>query len=106
MIAHELVEWQKLDDDGLIMLWFTHDCLDEMKRMDLSDKNVLMFGAGMGDAWLSRRCKKLVIIERNDEWLMKAAEYSMVNGCSNIQYLHRPCSEGEYDKFDYYSELP
>lgn len=44
----ELSFGQKYDDNGLVMPWFTHGALDEIKSMDLSDKNVLMFGAGQG----------------------------------------------------------
>ena len=51
---------QRLDpENGLVECWFTHGALDEIKSMDLSDKNILMFGAGKGDYWLAKRCKKL-----------------------------------------------
>ena len=71
----ELSFGQKYDEEtGLIMPWFTHGALGEIKSMDLSDKNVLMYGAGLGDAWLAKRCKSLIVIERKEDWLYKAAE--------------------------------
>ena len=96
---------QKYDDDGLIMPWLTHDCLDEIKRMELSGKNILAFGGGLGDAWLSRRCKKLMVIERDEDWLIKAAFYGASNGVNSIEYLHRPCKEGS-GRAGYYTEIP
>jgi len=44
----ELSFGQKYDDNGMIMPWLSHGALDEIKSMDLSDKNVLMYGAGLG----------------------------------------------------------
>ena len=90
----ELSFGQKYDDNGLVMPWFTHGALDEIKSMDLSDKNVLMFGAGLGDAWLAKRCKSLTVIERNEDWLYKAAENCGRNGAF-VNYIHRPCNDSD-----------
>ena len=38
----ELSFGQKYDDNGLVMPWFTHGALDEIKSMDLSDKNLIV----------------------------------------------------------------
>ena len=72
--------------------------------MDLSDKNVLMYGAGLGDAWLAKRCKSLIVIERNEDWLYKAAENCVRNGAF-VNYIHRPCNDSD-GKADYYCEIP
>jgi hypothetical protein len=88
-------------DEGLIQPWFTHGALDEIKGMDLSDKNVIMFGSGMGDKWLSQRCKKLVIVERKEEWYSKGASIAS----ENMTYLFRPCNDSD-GKADYYLEIP
>lgn len=95
---------QKYDDNGLIMPWLSHGALDEIKSMDLSDKNVLMYGAGLGDAWLAKRCKSLIVIERNEDWLYKAAENCVRNGAF-VNYIHRPCNDSD-GKADYYCEIP
>ena len=41
-------------DNNLIQCWFTHGALDEIMDMDLSEKNILMFGAGLGE----QKCAK------------------------------------------------
>jgi len=104
MNTTELSFGQKCDDNGLIMPWFTHGCLDWIKERDWSEKNVLMFGAGLGDAWLAKRCKSLTVIERNEEWLHKAAEICGNNGVF-VNYIHRPCNDSD-GKADYYCEIP
>ena len=94
----ELSFGQKYDEKtGLIMPWFTHGALYEIKSMDLSDKNVLMYGAGLGDAWLASRCKDLAVIERNPQWVRCAA--------TNLTHHIRPCNDCE-GKDEYYLAFP
>jgi hypothetical protein len=101
----ELSFGQKVDpDNNLVMPWVTDGCKDWLKKTDLSDKNILMFGAGMGDAWLAKKCKHLTVVERNEEWLHKAANYVGSNGAF-VYYIHRPCNEGS-GFADFYCEIP
>jgi hypothetical protein len=94
----ELSFGQRIDpENGLIECWFTHGALDEIKKMDLSDKVVWMWGAGMGDRWLKNMCKELHIVERTHDWLG-----DQVGG---IRYYHRPCNEGSGAQ-DMYCEIP
>src|SRR5689334_22744208 len=101
----ELYEWQKVDDNGLIMPWLTHNSLEAIKAMDLSDKVVWMWGSGYGDAWLAKKCKQLYVVERNEEWLYKAQEICQMNNVSNVTYFHRPCNEG-HGQDGMYCEIP
>jgi len=96
---------QKIDEEtNMIMPWLVHGCLDEIRTWDLKDKNILMFGAGMGDAFLSYKCKKLVVVERNMEWMQKAKEYSEQFGVG-AEYIYRPCNDS-LGQADYYLEIP
>lgn len=100
-----LCQWQKIDEsNGLVMLWLTHPFLDWFKTQDLSDKNVIMFGAGLGDAWLSKRCKSLTVIERNPEWLKKASDYVYANG-AEVDYILRECNDASGME-DFYCQIP
>lgn len=102
----QLYEWQKIDEEnGLVMCWFTHDSLDAIKKMNLNNKIIFSFGAGMGDAWLAIRCKKLYVVERFEEWIVRASETCGKLGISNIEYLYRPCNDSSGDQ-DMYCELP
>lgn len=106
-MVQELCEWQIRDEEnGLVMPWFTHPSLEYIKSMDLKDKNIVMFGAGLGDYWLSIRCKNLLVIERNEEWMNKAL-YSSVGEevITNIIYSLRPCNDSD-GKADYYLAIP
>lgn len=82
--------------NGLIECWFTHAALDEIKSMDLSGKNILMYGSGMGDEWLAKRCKKLIVIERKPEWIKNTQDYVC---------LFRPCNDSD-GAADYYLQIP
>lgn len=102
MSDFELVQWQKLSPlNGLVQCWFTHDCLDWMELHDWSDKNIVMFGAGLGDAWLAKKCKWLYIVERNDDWAAKSSMYAADNGVTNITYLIRRCNDGNGEQNKY-----
>jgi len=66
---------QKVDEEtGLVQCWFTHGSLDWIKKQDWSEKIVLMFGAGLGDVWLAKRCKELHVVERDWAWINKCFE--------------------------------
>lgn len=100
---------QRIDqENGLCELWLTHGALDEIKLMDLKDKNILMFGGGRGDIWLALRCKKLVVVERNPEWIPQtleaAIDLQLIMGV-RLQYLYRPCNDSS-GMADYYLEIP
>lgn len=85
---------QRVDEEnGLVQCWFTHGALDWIKKQDWSEKTVLMFGAGLGDAWLAKRCKMLYVVERNEEWLNTARNNCLQNGVHNHVYCYRPCND-------------
>lgn len=97
---------QRIDpENGLVECWFTWGALDEIKSMDLTDKVIWMWGAGLGDIYLSKRCKELHVVERNNEWLLECVSRKFHNNADNLFYYHRPCndSSGE-DKM--YCEIP
>ena len=52
MSEFELVEWQVIDENGLVMPWWTHPFLDVLKTWNLSNKNWLEFGGGKSTTWL------------------------------------------------------
>src|SRR6266568_8911144 len=101
----DLCEFQIIDpDNNLVMPWLTHPALDEIKTWDMSDKVIWQFGAGRGDAWLAKRCKKLYCVERNEEWINISSSYAQANNIFNIEYLYRPCDDCT-GKADYYTAL-
>lgn len=99
----ELSFGQRIDpENGLVECWFTHGALDEIKSMDLSDKVVWMFGAGLGDRWLANRCKDLYVVERNADWMNKCL--MLGEGQDNLHYIYRPCNDSD-GQADYYCEI-
>ena len=92
-------------DGGLVQPWFTHGALDAISKMFLSGKVIWMWGAGLGDTWLAKRCGHLYCVERNQDWIAKSAEIAHVNGVENISYIYRPCNEGSGSQ-DMYCDIP
>lgn len=106
MDVNNLSFGQRIDpENGLVECWFTWGALDEIKGMDLSDKNILAYGSGLGDLWLSKRCKKLIVIERTEEWINKGMLAAKNESAYNLEYIFRPCADCTgMDK--YYLEIP
>jgi hypothetical protein len=90
----ELCFGQRIDpENNLVECWFTHGALDWIKQQDWSDKIVWMFGAGLGDIWLAKRCKELHVVERDWSWINKCHEQKNINDVHNLTYHHRPCND-------------
>lgn len=97
---------QRVDPaNGMVQPWFTHGALDELAKMDLSDKVILQYGAGQGDAWLAKRCKKLHCIERRLEWAAFSRSKCSEAGIDNVEYHLRPCNDSD-GKADFYTQFP
>lgn len=102
----ELSFGQRIDpQNGLVESWLTHGALDEIKSMDLSDKVIWMFGAGMGDIWLAKRCKHLHIVETVDEWIYKEQILISANKIDNITHHYRPCADSSGEQ-EMYCHIP
>lgn len=100
----ELCFGQRYDhENGLVELWLTHGALDWIKQQDWSNKNVLMFGSGMGDLWLDKRCKELVIVERNEEWMKRGIAEGMANRWKG-SYVLKLCNDCS-GQSEYYIDL-
>ena len=108
MTSFELVQWQKLDSNGICYPWFTHPFLEVLDGWDLKDKTILEYGGGKSTIWWGSRAKEVYTVETNDEWLKYIDQELM--GChgryGNIKLFHRPVNEGDQTKIDYYTELP
>lgn len=90
----ELSFGQRIDPENrLVECWFTWGALDAIKAMDLSEKTIIMFGAGLGDNWLSKRCKWLHIVERDGVWLSACQDRQAINKVENITYHFIPVAD-------------
>lgn len=103
-MSEELVEWQIRDSNGLVMPWWTHPFLEILKSWDLSEKNMLEFGAGLGTAWLRHKCKWVDSIEADLDWAAKAEDqcerYSLRNGQIFAQQLPDGIQERKAEYFE------
>ena len=102
MSNFELVEWQKLDNNGICFPWFTHPFLEVLDTWDLKNKVVLEYGGGKSTMWWASRCKKVFTIETNIDWCLEIEKPNL----PNATIYHRPVNEGDQTQVDYYTELP
>ena len=80
----ELVEFQKIDSKtGLVFPWFTHPFLDWLETIDLSKKNWLEIGGGLGTSWLRKKCEYVVTVEVNEYWIKEIKFYCHLNQTRN-----------------------
>lgn len=105
----ELCEFQKIDPtNGLVYPWLTHPALEVISKWNLDGMSVLEYGGGFSTLWWGDKCKEVVTIETNEEWLRIIDSELM--GChghyGNIKLYHRQCNEGDQSKIDYYTEIP
>jgi len=104
MSDFELVQWQKLDSNGICFPWFTHPCLDVINKWDLKDKVVLEYGGGKSTAWWASRVKEVFTIETNEGWINEISR--MIPVGESVDLYYRPVNEGDQTMVDYYTELP
>jgi hypothetical protein len=99
MNYYELVQWQKFDpDNGLVMPWFTHPFLEELKTWELEEKVVLEYGGGRSTAWWRRCCDLVVTVEANVEYAWNIREECVKRMVPNGVLLLREVNEGDREK--------
>lgn len=60
--------WQKRDADGMVMPWYVHTALDEIRKWSLSNKTVFEYGVGQSTLWWAKHCKFVKGMDINREW--------------------------------------
>ena len=69
MALPEINSWQYYDDKlQCIKAWYTKPCLDELEKIDFSDKVVFEFGCGHSTIWWAKQAKQVYSVENNKDW--------------------------------------
>ena len=101
------VQWQVRDERyPTFKPWFTHGMLAEIHKWELKDKKVFEWGGGWSSIFWAFRCKEVVTIETDLNWIQNIREYADAHGITNLTIIHRECNEGDQKKVDYYTEVP
>jgi len=103
---NNLVQWQLHSPNGHVYPWWVRTLLEEIEHWDLADKKVLEYGGGWSSIWLASKCKEVITIETNEQWIKDIQEYAVANGITNLTLIHRQTNEGDQSKVDYYTEIP
>ncbi len=89
LFPNELSEWQLRDYNGLIFPWFTHPFLDILKTWNMCSWDVFEWGSGYSTIWFASRCKKIVSIEHNPEWIKVLRDQLWELGFRNARIKRR-----------------
>lgn len=128
------VEWQVRDEIyPTLKAWYTHPALEEIKKWDVSGKNILEYGGGWSSIWWAFYAKEVVTIETDWAWIEDIMNYlgsigwsvsgeMLVSGNGETilnkyvaQHLdlnkkltmyYRPTNEGDQTKIEYYTNVP
>lgn len=96
-------EWQIIDpDNGLCMPWFTHPCLEELRKWDLKDKRVVEYGAGNSTIWWGQKCKEVFAVEANNQWYIEVRKQMP----ANVTLELRCVNEGDQSQVEFYTAVP
>ena len=61
--------WQTWDDNlQVIKAWYTRPCLDELEKMNFSDKIIFEFGCSHSTIWWAKKAKYVYAVESSKEW--------------------------------------
>ncbi len=94
----ELCEWQKIDEEtGVCFPWFTHPCLEVIKKWDLSDKVIMEWGGGASTVWWALKSKKVYSVDHNIEWFDRMSQELYERGL-NSKYLMNLINTSEGDQ--------
>lgn len=72
MTAEILEGGRRIDENGLIMPWYTSPCLGWLETLDLHDKDVFEFGVGDSTRWWKSKCRLVNGVDSSEEWAKKA----------------------------------
>lgn len=86
----EVNEWQHVDPtNDFVFPWFTKPFLDLFTTWDMQEWSVFEWGTGYSTLWLANRCKQVVSVDNNTQWIQSVREGLHEHGLENVILKHR-----------------
>ena len=63
--------WECVDATGKPIPWYTYPAIEYVGQLDLSDKTIFEYGSGNSTMFWSKRCRRVIAVEDNQEWYEK-----------------------------------
>lgn len=104
-MSFDLVQWQKLDGNGICYPWFTHPFLDQLDKWDLRGKFVWEWGSGKSTKWWVSRGCVVYSVETDLGWMEHTMSLMTSKEAPFVHLIHRPVNEGDQSKVEYYTEI-
>jgi hypothetical protein len=70
---------ESIDRDGNKMPWFTYPCLEYLRQLDLSAKNVFEWGSGNSTLFWADKCNDVTSVENDQTYYQKVKSCSRSN---------------------------
>jgi hypothetical protein len=64
-----MLDWAAVDGEGRPIPWITYPAIEYLKQLDLSQARVFEYGSGNSSIFWASRCRELVTVEDNREWM-------------------------------------
>jgi hypothetical protein len=87
---------QSVDSESSEIPWITYAATDFLSSLTFTEYEVLEFGGGSSSLWWAKRCRKLTVIEHNEEWFQILLE--KLGDCTNVS-VYKASSESGYVEF-------
>lgn len=88
-----IADWLTLDEQGMIMPWYTRPCLEWLVTLDLKGKDIFEYGCGNSTLWYRSKGANVVGIDDNIEWAEKAGVYYVNNKFFPLEAYVEPISD-------------
>lgn len=80
-------EWQFVDPaNGFIFPWLTLDFLEHLITFDIANWKVFETGSGCGTLWWAVKCKEVVTLETNKDWMGRIYQFAERKNITNIKF--------------------
>ena len=86
-----------MNDDFLP--WIPAEAVIKLDGILTKDMNVLEYGSGHSTVWFASRCKRIISIEHNREWVSKSRKMIKKNEIKNAKVVFKSRNEKKYPEF-------
>lgn len=98
----EIENWQTLDDNGILMPWYTRPCLKWLQTLDLNGKQVFEYGVGYSTEWYRSRGAEVHGVDHDEKWAkiarcaLERGRYKYLREIDDWGYQDIICIDGEW----------
>lgn len=82
-------DWLTVDDQGLLMPWYTRPFLEKLEKIDFKDQNVFEYGVGNSTIWFRKRGANVFGVDDSPAWAEKIGVPCKIDKESYCGYIQK-----------------